>query len=174
MKKNDPELETTKTNLKDILKDSLYLYSDANLELWVIEFDWTFDLIDWFKIDIDSGEIIESIHINWNINQWNKKWRLLCDWVNKTCELSDIQLINDKIYFFYLKSFEKPTTYHIEITDKMWQSVFTPSNYLHVQNYWFSNWVLFRNNNSINIWNKGGFFSNFSSVIYNYVFFSRN
>jgi hypothetical protein len=33
MKKNDPELETTKTNLKDILKDSLYLYSDANLEL---------------------------------------------------------------------------------------------------------------------------------------------
>lgn len=174
LKKNDPTRAITKTNLKDILTDSLYLYSDAHLEIWIIEFDWTFNTIDWFKVNNDSWKILESIHIKWNNIEWLKKWRLLCEWIFKTCELSGIKLKNNKVYFYYLKSFEKPTTYHLEVTDKIWESVFVPTNYLNIETFWFSNWVLFRNNKTVNIWNKWWYFSDFSSIIYNYVFFSKN
>jgi len=174
LKKNDPTLKVTKSNLKDILTDSLFVYDDANLEIWVVEFDWTFNVTDWFQIDKNTGTILEGTHTNWTINLWVKKWRLLCDWANKTCELWNLPLKNNKVYFFYIKSFEKPTTYHVDITDKVWSSISIPSNNLTLENFWYSNGVLFKNSRVVDIWKKGGYFSDFSSIIYNYVFFSSN
>ncbi len=174
LKKNDPGQEITKSTLKAILTDSMYVYSDANLEIWIIEFDGDFDISDWFTIDKTSWNIMESVHKNWNNIIWTTRGRLLCDWVYKTCELNDIVLQNNKIYFIYLKSFEKPTTYHLELTNKIWDSIFIPSNNLSIKSYWISNGELYENNDVVDISKKWWYFSDFSSVIYNYVYFSKN
>ena len=174
LKKNDNSEEVSKSNLKSILTDSMYLYDDANLEIGIIEFNWNFDTTTWYTVDKNSWKIIDSIHKLWNKGLWIKRWRLLCDWIYKTCELDDIKLYNNKIYFFYIKSFEKPTTYHIDITNKVWESIFIPSNYLNITSYWVSNWELYESKSVVDISKKWGYFNDFSSVIYNYVYFSRN
>jgi len=174
LKKNDPDIDISKSNLRDILTDSLSLFSDANLEIWIVEFDGTFNADEGFRVDKNSGWIIESTHINWWNNQGTTRWRLLCDGVYKTCELRDISLSSNKIYFVYLKSFEKPTTFHIDITNQIGDSLFIPSNYLTVKNFWVSNWVLSESVDSIDISKRWWYFSDFSSDIYNYVYFSRN
>jgi hypothetical protein len=174
LKKNDPWLEVSKSNLKSILADSMYLYSDANLEIWLIEFNWNFDITDGFLIDKESWKVKESTHVLWNNDLWKKVWRLLCDWSSKTCELNDITLESNKVYFLYLKSFEKPTTYHLDITNKSGQSIYIPTNYLTIKTFWISNWILHENKEVVDISKNWWFFSDFSSVIYNYVYFTKN
>jgi len=99
LKKNDSWLEVTKSNLKSVLTESMYIYDDANLEIWIVEFDWIFDPIEGFHIDKNSWKIIESIHEVWEITKWLKKGRLLCDGTSETCSLDSIKLKNNKIYF---------------------------------------------------------------------------
>jgi hypothetical protein len=174
LKKNDQSLEINKTNIKNILNESMYIYSDANLEIWIVEFDWEFDFTDWFNIDKSSGQVLEWNHKVWNNSLWIKKWRLLCDNISKTCEIDNIKLNNNKVYLLYLKSFDKPTTYHMDITNKAWESIYIPSNFLNISNFWVSNWELYNNKEIVDISKKWWYFSDFSNVIYNYVYFSKN
>lgn len=174
LKKTDPTIEVSKTNLRNILSNTLYTYDDAFIEIWLIEFDWDFTVENGFNIIPDSWRVKQWEHIDWANNLWNLSWRLLCSDTNKNCQINWIDLNNDSIYFLYVKSFDKPTTFHLDIFNWFWESIFLPTNNLLIKSYWFSEWALERYEKNINLSNSDWYFSEFSSQIYNYVYFSRN
>lgn len=172
LKKEDPNLAITKTNLKNVLWKHLEI-GPGDLEIGVIEFDGTFGS-DGFKIKQDSGRVMTSDYSIWNTTGTNTKTRLLCTSDQKNCMLKNITLQDNKVYFFYLKSFDTTTTYHIDFLNNVNNSVAIPSDKLFVSLYGYGNEKLYKNETYYDVSQLGGFFNSFDSSIYNYVYFNLN
>lgn len=150
------------------------IFDDARIEIGMISFDWVFSPEDWFEIDINSWEVVSSEQFLNTNSQWNTKWRLIC-WGNESnCSLRWIDLLEDKIYFLYIKTFDKPTTYHLDFLDFTNSPISLPSTNLRVSTFWYADGELFKKERVIDIANETWYYAWFSSQIYNYVFFSRN
>jgi len=170
--KKENNLPLTKTNIYNILWNTLNIDSWP-LEIWLIEFDWEFSS-DWFKILPNSWKVVESdITVNGTFVSRSSK-RLICDNNKKNCQLKNINLADNKIYFFYLKSFDKSVSYHIDFLDNIWNSLDIPSDKLFVSLFWYSDWVLYKNEDYYDLSDLGWYFNSFDSSIYNYVFFNFN
>lgn len=170
--KKEENIPLTKTNIYNILWNHLSI-QEWNLEIWVIEFDWGFNN-NWFQISPNTWKVIESsIIIDW-INNWKKTERLICSYTNKNCQLKDIKLNGNKIYFFYLKSFDKSVSYHIDFLDDFWNSIDIPTDKLFINLFWYSDWKLFKNSDYYDLSDLWWYFTSFDSSIYNYVFFNFN
>lgn len=172
LKKEDENLVFTKTNLNTILWPYLEIWN-WDLEIWIIEFDWAFDN-NGFNITQESWKVLNSDFEN-GLSKWaNIKTRLLCSRDNLNCSLNNISLIDNKVYFFYLKSFDKTTTYHVDFQDSMWNSVDMPTDKLYLSIFWYWNYQLYKNETYYDLSKLWWYFSSFDSSVYNYVYFNLN